>query len=201
MKCIETDFQDFCNIENYVYKKSETYNVIDGKKIHICNEDVFVNMLYETNAENTQTYTYQLAFNHRNIQDNLEYYKRCISRLHTLLKSDEKKIYIHFHPIIGINDFNRNKTQIVKEFHSFHSYILTKTNNIFGVYFITVNAQSIEKISDILERSDTYAVYVIYCNEDFLDGGDPCMGNCKKEQDEMIQILQTYVEKDLENSS
>ena len=193
IKCIETDFKDFYNIENYIYKTSETVNIIDGNKIHLVNENVLVNMLYEKFPENNYTLSYQLACNHKNIKDDLEYYKRCILRLNELLKSDIKKIYIYIHPILGNNDFNTNKNNILEDFKYFNSYILSKTSNIFGIYFIMLKTCSIKKISDIIESSDKYVVIIIYCNENFLDGGSPFMGNCLLEQNEIISILKMYI--------
>ena len=191
-QCIETDFKDFSNIEHYTYKNSETYNMINGKKVHICCETVFVNMLYETNPDNNQTYNYQLGFNHNNVKNDPVYYDRCIERFKDVLNSEIKKITIYFHPIVGDIDFNNNKTSILKEFNDFNVYIQTKTSNIFGLYFITVVTQNVNK-SEIIESTDTYTVYVIYCNENFLDGGDPCMGNCSSEINEVTRIILSYI--------
>ena len=166
--------------------------MIDGKKVHICCETVFVNMLYETNPDNNQTYNYQLGFNHNNVKNDPVYYDRCIERFKDVLNSEIKKITIYFHPIVGDIDFNNNKISILKEFNDFNVYIQTKTSNIFGLYFITVVTQNVNK-SEIIESTDTYTVYVIYCNENFLDGGDPCMGNCSSEINEVIRIIQSYV--------
>lgn len=191
MLCIEDDFKEFCNIENYLYVPSETYNLIDGNRRHICYEDVSVNMLYETGPINNQTYGYQLAFNHQNIKSDLEYYKRCIIRLKELMKSDVKKIFIYFHPVLGIIDYNNNILTLLEEFNIFSSYMQTKTTNVFGLYFITVITKNNKK-SDTFKFSN-YDIYIIYCNENFLDGGAPCMGNYESEKNEIMDIIRTYI--------
>jgi hypothetical protein len=43
--CIETKFVHFINVNNYITKNMETFNMIDNTKIHICNEVAEVNIL------------------------------------------------------------------------------------------------------------------------------------------------------------
>jgi hypothetical protein len=192
MKCIESDFEDFCNVDNYEYIQSETSNVIDGTKRLICHEHTLVNMAYETRPINNSTYGFQIALNHKNMKSDLDYYQRCILRLKELLKSDMKKVFIHFYPVLGSKEFNDHSKSILEEFNEFNSYIQKKTSNIFGLYFITVISKN-DKKSDMIESSNVHSVYVIYCNEGFVDGGPPFMGNCKTEMDEMAHIIKMYV--------
>lgn len=186
--CIETNFVHFLDANNYQHKNTETFNVIDGKKFHICYEVAEVNTYYETNMDNIQTYNFKLAMNHYNIKNDIEYYKRCINRLYELLESDFKKYYLYFHPIIGINDFNNNNENILNEFKDFDKYITEKTKNIFGIYFILIKHN--ENIKSIkLKETSTYIVFILYCNDDFLDGNGPFMGNNDVEKDEVFKIL------------
>lgn len=108
------------------------------KKTHICNEVAEVNIYYETDEQNIQTYNYKLAFNHRNLNNDYEYYQRCITRLYELLETDIQKYYLYFHPIMGINEFQDKKENILNEFDSFNQYIIQKTKNIVGIYFILI---------------------------------------------------------------
>ena len=186
--CIETNFIDFYNRENYKYINTETYNLIDGRKKHRCYENVLVNILYETNMDNNNTYNYQLAFNHKNIIDNFNYYDRSIKRLKKLLLSEESKMGIYFHPISGICDFNKNRIAILKEFDTFDEFIKTKTTNIFGLYFILVLCDN-ENKSEMIKSDDKYTVFIIYCNKNFFDGGDPFSGDFLSEKDEIIRII------------
>jgi hypothetical protein len=186
--CIETNFVHFLNINNYINKYTETSNMIDNKNIHICNESIFVNTHYETDIDNSKTYC-KLALNHHNIKndESYEYYQRCITRLYELFEKDIQKYYIHFHPIMGINDFQNNKDVILNNFDDFNNYIMTKTKNIFGIYFILVKQNSDIK-SIMLKETLNYKVFVLYCNDKFLDGGLTFIGY-HHEQQEVLSIL------------
>jgi hypothetical protein len=58
--CIETKFVHFLNVKNYITQNTETFNMIDNEKIHIANEVAEVNIYYETDKENRETYKYKL---------------------------------------------------------------------------------------------------------------------------------------------
>jgi hypothetical protein len=186
--CIETKFVHFLNDNNYITQNTETFNMIDNVKTHICNEVAQVNIYYETDRQNIQTYNYKLALNHHNLNNDYEYYQRCINRLYDLFETDIQKYYLYFHPIMGINDFQNNKENILNEFDNFNQYIIEKTKNIFGIYFILIRHN--ENIKSIkLKESQKYNIFVLYCNDNFLDGGAPFMGNHNIEQEEVLSIL------------
>ena len=186
--CIETNFIHFLNVNNYIMQNTETFNMIDNKKIYICNEVAHVNIYYETDIHNIQTYNYKLALNHRNLTNDYEYYQRCINRLYDLFKTDIQKYYLYFHPIMGINDFYINKEKILDDFYNFNEYIIKKTKNIFGIYFILIKYN--EQIKSIkLIETQNYNVFLLFCNDNFLDGGPPFMGDYIIEQEEVLSIL------------
>jgi hypothetical protein len=188
--CIETKFVHFLNVNNYITQNTETFNMIDNTKTHICNEVSQVNIYYETDKQNIQTYNYKLALNHHNLNNDHddEYYKRCINRLYELFETDIQKYYLYFHPIMGINDFQNNKENILNDFDNFNQYIIEKTKNIFGIYFILIRHN--ENIKSIkLKESQNYNIFVLYCNFNFLDGGTIFMGNHNIEQEEVLSIL------------
>ena len=190
--CIETNFVHFLNVNNYITQNTETFNIIDNRKSHICNEVAQVNTFYETDKNNRQTYNYKLALNHRNLNDDYEYYERCINRLYKLFKTDIQKYYIYFHPIIGINYFQNNKENILIEFDNFNRYIIEKTNNIFGIYFILIkHSKNIKSIK--IKEMPNYNVFIIYCNDNFLDGELPFMGDYNLEQEEVLSILKNIL--------
>ena len=126
------------------------------------------------------------------LNNDYEYYQRCINRLYELFEKDLQKYYLYVHPIMGINDFQKNKENILHEFDNFNQYIVEKTKNIFGIYFILVrhneNSKSIK-----LKESQKYNIFVLYCNDNFLDGGAPFMGNHNIEQEEVLSILTLYL--------
>lgn len=186
--CIETKFVHFLNVNNYITQNTETFNMIDNSKTHICNEVAQVNIYYETDIQNRQTYNYKLALNHHNLNNDSEYYQRCINRLYELFETDIQKYYLYFHPIMGINNFQNNKENILNEFDNFNQYIIKKTKNIFGIYFILIRYN--ENIKSIkLKETQNYNVFALYCNDNFLDGGSPFMGNYSIEQKEVLSIL------------
>jgi hypothetical protein len=190
--CIETKFVHFLNVNNYITHETETFNMIDNTKTHICNEVAEVNIYYETDVQNRQTYNYKLALNHYNLKNNYEYYERCIKRLYELFETDIQKCYLYFHPIMGINDFDNNKETILDDFDNFNQYIMQQTKNIFGIYFILIRHNEDIK-SKILKETQHYHVFILYCNDDFLDGGPPFMGNYEIEQEEVLSILKKYI--------
>jgi len=190
--CIETNFVNFLNVNNYVATNTETYNMIDNTKHHICHENIQVNVFYETNNNNNNisTYNYKLALTHHNLNNatDYEYYQRCIVRLYELFEMDIRKYYIHFYPIIGINEYQHTKDQILTEFDNFNQFIITKTKNIFGIYFILINhSENVKSIK--IQETDDYIVFILFCNANFLDGGGTFSGNYHSEQAEVFNIL------------
>ena len=70
---------------------------------------------------------------------------------------------------MGINNFQNNKENILNKFDNFNQYITEKTKNIFGIYFILIRYN--ENIKSIkLKETQNYNVFVLYCNNNFLDG-------------------------------
>jgi hypothetical protein len=188
--CIETKFVHFLNVNNYITKNTETYNMIDNTKIHICDEVAQVNVYYETNIDEVQTYKFKLVLNHNNLNndDHYVYYQRCINRLYELFETDIQKYYLYFHSIIGINDYQNNKENILNDFDNFNKYIIEKTKNIFGIYFILIKHTENVKSIKLCETSN-YKVFILYCNNNFLDGGTPFMGDSIAEREEVLSIL------------
>jgi len=186
--CIETKFVHFLNVNNYKTQNTETFNIVDNTKTIVFNEVAHINTFYETDTRNVQTYKYKLALNHRNVNNDCEYFQRCIKRLYELFETDIKKYYLHFHPIMGINDFHNNKENILNDFDNFNQYILGKTKNIFGIYFILIRHN--ENVKSIkLKETQNYNVFVLYCNDNFLDMDNPFGGNNNIEIEEMLTIL------------
>jgi hypothetical protein len=184
--CIETNFVHFLNRNNYVTHKTETGYMIDNEKVFLCNEVAHVNTYYETNKDNRSTYDYKLALNHHNldVEKDYQYYERCISRLYELFKTDIKKYYLYFHPFMGINYFKANKDNVLKEFDKFNNYIIRKTKNIFGLYFIMISHTQ-DTISVVLKETPTYKVFVIHAHHNLFTSTSPF----SKELAEILSIL------------
>jgi hypothetical protein len=188
--CIETNFAHFLNVDNYVKKEIETNNIIDGKVYKIYNGIEQINIYYDKNNNNNSLYLCKLAINHRHINeiDNYKYYERCIKRLYELLDSNIKKYYIYIHPIIGINEYENEKDNILKIFDDFSEFIIKKTNNIFGFFFIFIKCNKIFK-SLTINKNLHYSIYIIYCNEKYIDGKT----FESEEKDEVVNILKEHL--------
>ena len=72
---IETDFEEYLRVENYVDKLSETFNLCDDVKTHVCYENILYNKYYEDDyitdvkIENKLgTYGMKLAMSHHDIR-------------------------------------------------------------------------------------------------------------------------------------
>lgn len=74
----------------------------------------------------------------------------------------------------------REYDKILKEFIDFDIYINRKTTNIFGIFIILIKQDAGVKWVN-LENNDTYQVNILYCNEQFLDGGHIFQGKCDEE--------------------
>lgn len=192
--CIETKFIHFLNRDNYKQITTQTVNIIDKEKIFICNETAQINYHYETDKDNINKYSFKLVLNHHDIinnNDDYEYYKRCIERLYKLFEKDYiKKYFIYFNPIMSINDFENKKEDILCDFDNSCKFIIQKTKNIFGIYFILLKRN---KNTDSIKFKETkdYVVFLIYCNNNFIDGGSPFMGNYESEEQEVMCILKS----------
>lgn len=184
--CIETKFVHFLNVNNYVTINTQTFDF---------NETCQVNTYYETDMQNTQTYNFKLALNHHNLKIDTDYahFERCINRLYELFKQDIQKYYLYFHPIMGINDFQNTKDCILIEFYNFNQYIVEKTKNIFGIFFVLIYHNETNAKSIKLLETKTYVVFVLYCNDDFRDGASPFLGNSTKETEEVTTILKNIL--------
>jgi hypothetical protein len=189
--CIETKFVHFLNVNNYITKHTDSFNMIDNIKIQVChNETAHINTFYEKNVDNGNLYHYKLGLNHHNLNNtnDFDYYQRCITRLYELFETDIQKYYLYFHPIIGINDFQNNKETILNDFNNFNQYITGKTKNIFGIYFILIKHPENIKSIKLIETLN-YNVFILYCNNDFLDYGETFAGNYHIEYEKVLSIL------------
>uniref|UniRef100_A0A6C0D9V1 Papain-like cysteine peptidase n=1 Tax=viral metagenome TaxID=1070528 RepID=A0A6C0D9V1_9ZZZZ len=200
--CIETNFIHFLDVNNYKPKNMEVCHLIDGRKEFLWNEDVNVNMYYETNnntelIDTNSAYHIKLGINHHNLNsaEDYEYYKRCINRLYELFDSDLKKYYIHFNPIMGINDYENNKENLLNSFENFSDFINTKTTNTFGIYFILVKRNENDEYTNsiLIKETNNFKVFLINCNHNFIDSGKIMLGVCHVEINEVIQILQNII--------
>ena len=200
--CLENDFKAFLDINNYITVNTITVNIIDGVVEECCRELVNVNRYYENankplagaDLTDSSTYHLQLALTHHDLssaQDH-ETFTRRIRRLQDVLKQSRKKVYVYIHPIIGINDYNSQKNDLIDEFTGFSEFMAKRSSNIFGLFFILVKVKhsTTEEASIQILKNDLCSVYVIYANKGFIDAGGPFSGDCEREIKAMTDIIQ-----------
>lgn len=199
--CIETNFTEFLNLENYEKKQCKTYEMADINNIFICHEDLIVNNYYQPlNIPNPEVaYKWYLAMNHHNIlEKDREYYNRCIHRFQELMKTENKKVFLHICPLILLDKYNEIKDEIIKELNIFDEFIYINSNGIIrGIIFIMVrDDNNIYKIKGELlffsELTKTQ-IYIVYANKNFIDAGEIFMGNNIEEEIFIEEIIKKEI--------
>lgn len=200
--CLENDFREFLNLDHYIKVDTATINIIDGAAEEFCRETPSVNRHYEAAGKpladedltNRSTYHLQLALTHHDLSTPEDYatYIRRIRRLQDVLKLRRKKVYVYIHPVLGNNDYHRQKSGLLDEFTRFSEFIAQRAVNISGLFFMLVKLHDsiIEEPAIRLLKNDLCCVYVIYVNKDFIDAGGPFTGNCEREIQAMVDIVQ-----------
>lgn len=197
--CLETEFSEFINPENYKQLQSETFNVCDGKVTYICNEKPIVNTYYEKDCgeNNLGTYGFNLAMTHHNIcsEERKQYFERCISRLNKILSSEKRKFYLYVHPIMGISEYNQQTTMIQTQFTAFTEYMNEKTKNAVGLYFFVVKNEERKGEIELLFQNPSCIIHVLYANNNLIDGGAVFSGDFYNEQHVLLQTIEKYIYK------
>ena len=194
--CILNDFKEFLKIENYIKKEMNNYNVIDDVYLLIGSGNYIINTYYDPIdkiTDNFNTYDSKLLLVHHDIfkTEDYEYYKRCINRFKNLLTSDDKKLYIYIHKIIGMKEYTQTKYDIITEFINFNEFIKTISKNINGLFFILVNT-SLE-YSNLYNLNSNPFIYVVMTNKDFVDSGEIFYGYPSKEIELIIQTIKSHL--------
>lgn len=195
--CIETNFNNFLKIENYEKRHTNTYSTKDANDNFICDEFLNVNLFYQPiekhNEENT--YQYHLAMNHHNIFDEKDhlYYQRSIERFNGVFYDQSKrKTYIHIYPLALATSSIRDT---LEEIQNFHSFLLSKTTNINGIFFILMRGDKSCYLSEKIEfgKENYISIYVIKTNPHFFDAGSIFMGNSHEETEMIENIILSLV--------
>ena len=200
--CMETDFEEFLRVENYEAQESETFNVCDGEKTHVCNESIVYNKFYETQSDlmaaNTiGTYGMKLAMTHHDPRNEVghPYFERCVARYKKVLSLSQRKYYLYTHPIMGSDEFQKQTQTLQNYFNAFTEYFKTKTENSFGIYFVVVKDDERKgEVSTIIETQD-YIVYALYTNSALIDAGAVFSGDFHTEQYKALIAIESIIEK------
>jgi hypothetical protein len=217
--CIQTKFIHFINQQNYdkVITQTIHYRQTQSSQHFICEEHILYNRYYQDKFNNDElfipwslrtpndTYAYFLALNHRNIlcEEDHEYFKRAIERFDIMISSCEKKLYLYIHPILTSDEYNTMKTDLLREFVSFQSYMssLNKMYKMHGLFIIIVKSSSgvdfdrtcnIENI--YISKELGYSINVIHTHAEFIDAGKIFMqNNDELETDTIIKLVSSYI--------
>jgi len=197
--CLENEFTEFMNTDNYEKRQCKTFEMIDMNNIFICDEILIANKYYQPqiDMDSNIAYKWYLAMNHHNIleeEKDREYYSRCITRFQQLMKTENKKIFLHICPLILLDKYNEIKNEIKKELDDFDNFIFDFSNyKMKGLIFIMVrDDNNINKIKgELLYFSEITKtkIFIIYTNKDFIDAGEIFMGNNNEEQIFIEEII------------
>ena len=212
--CIQTDFREFLNPDNYKCTTGATnnYTSIDyTSKQLVCNESFCFNEFYEQypKLESVKyylhrpidrmrdAYGYKLMINHRNIkksQIDQEYFARCVKRWKST--SAKKRLALYIHPVIFYEEFLSIKKELIGELKRAYQSI-SKTHHHDGIYIIPVKTPFEYPTNHcckyVLEEQPDDPIVprcricILWTNLNFIDAGEIFMGN---------SYVETYVVKD-----
>jgi hypothetical protein len=195
--CIETDFSEFLNPANYEKMNTETFNLCDGVKTHICYENPVINTFYEKDAgENKNgTYGFNLAMTHHDIRTEKDaaYFERCVSRFKNILQSDNKKFYLYIHPIMGVSQYNDENVGLQTQFTAFSEYMNEKTKNARGLYFFIVKNEERKGEIDLLFQNDSCVIHLLYANNALVDEGATFGNDYYTEQYVLLNTIEKLI--------
>ena len=203
--CIETDFVIFLDKDQYSKITSETLNLCDDTKIHVTSESIVYNTYYESvlatkgrdGLPNRRgTYGYMLALTHHvmTVEKDHEYFERCVNRFRRILASDKKKFYLYVNPLIGPKEFDASSADLLLHFIEFGEFMATKTARSFGIFFIVVkNEERKHEVVNIYE-CDAMVVFVMYTNNNLVDGGGVYDGDFYTEQYKMLVTIENVIQ-------
>ena len=213
--CIQSNFKEFLNINNYERRYSNTYKTMDSEEGFICDEHLMVNTYYQPkeNPQPNNTYQYHLAMNHHNIllKGDYEYYERCVQRFMNLQEAQSPIIFVNIQPVISFADFEKSREHRIECIQNFDNFLYTTycgthtpTPIITGLYFIMVqdppNPEEVQQIhsNESIQyecmKNTNSRIHLVFVNRDFIDAGETFMGNCQYEREYIENIILGYVE-------
>ena len=128
-----------------------------SKEGFVCDEHILFNRYYQPShmLNETNTYQYQLAMNHRDITkpEDYQYLQRCVERFKELSHSSVPKKYIHITPLTTLEAYNEVGVRELylekcKQFNDFICEALT--GPISGIIFIMVRSNENECRSELI---------------------------------------------------
>jgi hypothetical protein len=186
--CIETDFGEFLNPDNYVYLHTNThhYDTPESDPEWICGEWIHWNRFYETDltwnremyipsplSTPRDAYGHALLINHRNPTkpEDRAYYERCVDRWKQMMESDAPKHSLYIHPAqMAFGE------EMVSEIERFHVSFSKHTKNHRGMYVIPIRNREKRGIETIRD-TDTCKIAILWATRGLMDAGEIFMGD------------------------
>jgi hypothetical protein len=196
--CIENNFEEFLNKENYERKYTNTYETAYSKNQFICDEHLMANMHYQdTNMHNEEnTYKWSLAMNHHNIKedDDYNYYVRCVSRFNELIESNDEKLFVHIKPLMSKEQYDNTSSYIFRELIEFDMFIKERMyNRVGGLYFILIKEPAdtnyVFSPKCLYKTDNGSCIYILNTPSTFIDAGENFMGDCQH----IIQYIENII--------
>ena len=192
--CILDNFKEYINISNYKLVHTKVSNITDNTTVQADKDFWIYKNEYYDRDDNDIFNRFNLANYHQTLFTDTDYYRRCITRFNNLLLSEDEKVFLYIHPIMGINDYNNTSEEIFSKFINFKKFMDTKTTNLIGICFIIVKTDNDytthhEKyIHDVLRLN----IFTIYTNNNFIDSQAPFTGNYQTEYKLMQDLFLFY---------
>jgi hypothetical protein len=192
--CIKDNFCEFLKTENYVRRQTKTYDMATSKERFVCDEHILFNHRYQPSdrLNETNTYQYRLAMNHRDITkpEDYQYLQRCVERFKELSQSSLPKKYIHITPLVKLEDYDGDG----ERYKQFDDFICSAVKGpISGIIFVMVRTNDAEFRTELLPTQPTTTtgtqIYVIYTNKDLVDAGETFIGNYHREQQFIESVI------------
>lgn len=222
--CIQTDFREFLDSNNYRCKSGVTnnYTSLDpSSQQYICDESICYNEYYEQTQSlpefylpcpicpERDAYGYKLMMNHHNIQTNQshrEYFARCVERwnINILQNLQTWKLALYIHPSIFYASFLSIKSQLIEDIRRFFRLNLAEYV-CDGIFIIPVKTPFDYPTSHcakyvLEEQADDISlpgcrICILWANREFIDAGEIFMGNCHAE----TYVVREYLHKTVQN--
>lgn len=188
--CIDTRFAEFMNDSHYVSIVSPTVNKCDDEVIDRGNQFMAINKFYQAPYGTTDTHSYQLAMPHNNIHRDRDYYERCILRFYATLESDQPKLLVYIHPLLGPKEYTQIEPEILIEFLDFAAFIRARYTNATCLFFILV--KSLGPAYTCMYNADSTIIYKLETNPAVSDYGLILYGNYHMEQSILEYLIKHH---------
>lgn len=187
LHCLSDNFKEYMQVTNYQGMNSETFNLCDNEKIHICHENIVFNEYYEqlfNNHNEKGTYGMMLAETHHDMRNEKDqgYFQRCVDRFKEMITIPRQKAYLYVHSLMGKNEFDIQSAELISKFIHFVDTFKTYAKQSYGIFFFAVKDHDRKNQVETVLQNEDMVIFVIYTNNDLLDAGGVYSGDFYNEQ-------------------